>query len=72
MRAAVAGYTAFMDPLNSPIPTILRCMACGTLVDCPSGGLGRAVASHVPGCARRGRTVAFARLEAELFPDRAR
>jgi hypothetical protein len=61
-----------MSHLNPALPTILRCMACGALVDCPAGGLGHAVSNHVPGCRRRGRTVAFARLEAELFPDRAR
>ncbi len=59
-----------MNHVDPTVPTILRCMACGTLVDCPAGGLGHAVAAHVPYCRRRGRTVAFARLEAELYPDR--
>jgi hypothetical protein len=48
---------------------ILRCMACGALVDCPAGRLGEAVSAHVPQCSRNGRMVAFARLEAELFSD---
>jgi hypothetical protein len=48
---------------------ILRCMACGDLVDCPAGRLGEAVSAHVPRCVRNGRMVAFARLEAELFSD---
>jgi hypothetical protein len=61
-----------MSHPNPTLPTILRCMACGTLVDCPAGGLGHAVATHVPGCRQRGRTVAFSRLEAELFADRTR
>jgi hypothetical protein len=61
-----------MSPHQSAEATILRCLACGSLVDCPAGRLGEAVSRHVPGCPRRGRTVAFARLDAELFPDRAR
>jgi hypothetical protein len=61
-----------MSEHHHPQPTILRCMACGTLVDCPAGGLGHAVANHMPGCHRRGRTMSFARLDAELFPDGVR
>ncbi len=61
-----------MTHLDPASPTILRCLACGTLVDCPAGRHGQALAAHIPGCARRGSTVAFSRLEEELYPDAAR
>jgi hypothetical protein len=61
-----------MTHLDPASPTILRCRACGTLVDCPAGRHAQALAAHIPGCAHRRRTVAFSQLEEELYPGAAR